>query len=84
MQLNNITDFQEIINLGRLSTLKKLNLADNAIRLVEFPDCDPNEKLTIFKNLVEINLKDNSIEDDVSFCLLFDLLIVQTLTYKYI
>lgn len=66
MQQNHIASFQEIINLGRLSTLKHLNLSENQLSAVHLPDCDPSLRLDIFENLIEINLRDNPIQDDVS------------------
>lgn len=62
---NEIVDFAEIINLGRLHTLRALNVAENRIATVQLPDCEADEYLDIFGGLVEINLKENPIADDV-------------------
>lgn len=63
---NNISNFNEIVKLGNIETLKCLNVAANGLKRVELPDCRPDEQLKIFVNLNEIILKDNPIEDKVS------------------
>lgn len=66
LQQNRLTNFQEIINLGRLNALKYLNLSENLLTDIEFPDCDPMKWLNIFENLIEINLRENPIQDEVN------------------
>lgn len=66
LQMNSLSNFQEILKLGNIRTLKHLNLMKNDIRYVQLPDCQPNEAVTIFENLIEINLKENPIENEVS------------------
>lgn len=61
---NGICDFAQLIELGRLSTLRALNLADNQLSAVELPDCEPDRHLdALFGGLCEINLKGNPIRD---------------------
>lgn len=63
---NKISNFNEIVKLGKIETLKCLNVAGNGIKRVELPECGPDEQLSIFVNLVELILRDNPIEDNVS------------------
>lgn len=63
---NRITNFNEIVKLGKIETLKCLNVAGNGIKCIELPNCRPDEQLNIFVNLVELILRDNPIEDKVS------------------
>lgn len=68
---NKISNFAEIVKLGKIETLKCLNVAGNGIKCVELPDCRPDEQLNIFVNLVELVLRDNPIEDKVRSRLFF-------------
>lgn len=68
---NKISNFAEIVKLGKIETLKCLNVAGNGIKCVELPDCRPDEQLNIFVNLVELVLRDNPIEDKVRRRLFF-------------
>lgn len=63
---NKISNFNELVKLGKIETLKCLNVAGNGIKRVELPECRPDEQLGIFVNLVELILRDNPIEDKVS------------------
>lgn len=79
---NRIVDFQQIINLGRLSTLRSLNVAENRLADVRLPDCGPDEFVDLFAGLVEINLRENPIADDCdAFNELDKLYGLQTLMY---
>lgn len=62
---NNISNFNEIVKLGKIETLKCLNIAGNGIKVVEFPACGSDQQLNIFVNLVELILRDNPIVDKV-------------------
>lgn len=66
MSDNKISNFNEIVKLGNIETLKCLNVAGNGIKKVELPECRPDAQLSIFVNLVEFILRDNPIEDKVS------------------
>lgn len=79
---NGIVDFGELINLGRLQTLRSLNVAENRLNGVRLPDCEADELSDLFEGLCEINLKENPIEDDcAAFNELDKLRGLQTLLY---
>lgn len=60
-------DFDEVCKLGNIKTLTSLNLMENGIEQIKLPDCDPNEKLTIFIALEQLNLLYNPIWNEVSY-----------------
>ncbi|XP_037047366.1 tubulin-specific chaperone E [Bradysia coprophila] len=60
---NKISNFNEIVKLGKIETLRCLNVAGNGIKRIELPECRPDQQLSIFVNLVELILRDNPIED---------------------
>ncbi|KAH8288976.1 hypothetical protein KR054_001182 [Drosophila jambulina] len=57
----NIMDFDQVVKLGNLSTLRLLNLMENGIEEIKLPDCDPLAKLNIFVSLEQLNLLHNPI-----------------------
>ncbi|GAB0088706.1 Tubulin-specific chaperone E [Sergentomyia squamirostris] len=62
---NNLSSFQEILKLGQIESLEVLLLMVNGIRSIKLPDCEPSEYLDMFRNLLEINLRDNPIENEI-------------------
>nr|CAD7444486.1 unnamed protein product [Timema bartmani] len=58
---NNITCWEQVNNLGRLSSLRYLNLQDCSLQDITFPDCCIGEKSELFPTLSRLNLSDNSI-----------------------
>ncbi|XP_059620086.1 tubulin-specific chaperone E [Phlebotomus argentipes] len=61
---NNLSSFEEILKLGHIQSLKVLLLMQNGLRRIHLPDCEPTDYLDIFRNLLEINLRDNPIENE--------------------
>ncbi|XP_017074905.1 tubulin-specific chaperone E isoform X2 [Drosophila eugracilis] len=57
----NIMDFDQVAKLGKLTTLRLLNLMENGIEEIRLLDCDPQEKLNIFVSLEQLNLLHNPI-----------------------
>lgn len=63
---NLIEDFNEVLKLKEVPVLKEILVNDNLIKEVKLPNCDHNERLPgIFKNLESLNLRHNSIENEV-------------------
>ncbi|XP_037947546.1 tubulin-specific chaperone E [Teleopsis dalmanni] len=56
-----LVDFKQICKLGNITTLRCLNIMNNAIEEIKLPDCESNEKLNIFLELENINLFNNPI-----------------------
>lgn len=63
LQGNNLEEFENVLNLGNIRTLKELHLAGNKLRHVKLPSCEYNDKLTVFYELMTLNLRDNPIEN---------------------
>ncbi|EDV38171.1 uncharacterized protein Dana_GF11041 [Drosophila ananassae] len=57
----NIMDFDQVVKLGNIDTLRSLNLMENGIEEIKLPDCDPLAKLNIFMSLEQLNLSHNPI-----------------------
>ncbi|XP_017053356.1 tubulin-specific chaperone E isoform X2 [Drosophila ficusphila] len=56
-----IMDFDQVVKLGNLVTLRSLNLMENGIEEIKLPDCDPQEKINMFVSLEQLNLLHNPI-----------------------
>lgn len=63
---NQLSNFDEILKLGGIKTLKRLFLMGNDIQQIKFPDCPPSEYLSIFPYLEELNIRDNPIDDEMA------------------
>lgn len=63
--MNMLSNFAEILKLGNIQSLEVLLLMHNGLKRIHLPDCEPTQHLDIFPNLLEINLKDNPIENEV-------------------
>lgn len=63
---NPLNYFNEVLKLGNLSTLQILYCISNHIESVQLPDCEPDARLDIFPNLIELNLHGNFIVDQVA------------------
>lgn len=63
---NPLNSFNEILKLGHIDTLETLFCISNHIEKIVLPDCAANERLDIFKNLKELNIQENHIDDQVS------------------
>lgn len=61
---NEISDFEEVLKISNLPSLKELLLNGNKINKIKLPTCDYSSKLTIFKCLESLNLRQNPIEDE--------------------
>lgn len=61
----NIMDFDQVVKLGNIDTLRSLNLMENGIEEIKLPDCDPLAKLNIFMSLEQLNLSHNPIWNEV-------------------
>lgn len=64
LQGNNLEDFEDLFNLGYIRTLKELHLAGNKFKRIKLPECQYDEKVTIFQPLESLNLRDNPIEEE--------------------
>ena len=62
---NRLSDFNEILKLGGIKTLKRLFLMSNGLRKIQLPDCAPSEYVPVFQYLEELNIRDNPIEDEM-------------------
>lgn len=62
---NQLADFNEIVKLGGVRTLKRLFLMKNGLRHIQLPDCAPSEYVPLFPYLEELNLRDNLIDDEM-------------------
>lgn len=62
---NEICDFDEILKLGEISSLSELLINNNEIKKVKFPHCDYTAKLTNFRNLEALNLRNNPIDEEI-------------------
>lgn len=62
---NPLNNFTEVLKLGNIRTLETLYCIANHFEKVSLPDCPPDEYLTIFPSLIEINLQENHIVDQV-------------------
>ncbi|XP_055695398.1 tubulin-specific chaperone E [Lutzomyia longipalpis] len=62
---NNLSSFDEILKLGNIVNLKVLLLMQNGLQRINLPDCEATEYVEIFPNLMEINLRDNPIENEI-------------------
>nr|CAD7409313.1 unnamed protein product [Timema cristinae] len=58
---NNITCWEQVNNLGRLSSLRYLNLQGCSLQDITFPDCCIGGKSEFFRRLSRLNISDNSI-----------------------
>uniref|UniRef100_A0A1B0DGZ3 Tubulin-specific chaperone E n=1 Tax=Phlebotomus papatasi TaxID=29031 RepID=A0A1B0DGZ3_PHLPP len=65
LHMNKLSNFDEILKLGNIQSLEVLLLMHNGLRRIHLPDCEPTQHLDIFPNLLEINLKNNPIENEV-------------------
>lgn len=63
---NPLNFFNEVLKLGKLSTLQILYCISNHIESVQLPDCEPDARLDIFPNLIELNMHGNFIVDQVA------------------
>lgn len=62
---NQIEDFNEIMKLKDVSTLKEILVNDNKIKEVKLPNCDHNERLKdMFVSLESMNIRHNQIENE--------------------
>lgn len=62
---NQIEDFDEIMKLRDVSTLKEILVNNNKIKEVKLPNCDHNERLKdMFVSLESMNLRHNQIENE--------------------
>lgn len=66
---NYLNNFDEIVKLGNIKSLKSLFLMKNGIETIRLPYCDYDKKLNIFVSLELININDNPIRDEVSIFL---------------
>lgn len=62
---NDICDFDEILKLSSISSLKELFANNNKLKQVKLQNCDHAAKVLIFKNLESLNLRHNPIEDEI-------------------
>ncbi|EDW00590.1 tubulin-specific chaperone E [Drosophila grimshawi] len=56
-----LMDFDQVVKLGNIRTLRLLNLMENGIEQLQLPDCEPQSKLNIFVSLEQLNLLHNPI-----------------------
>lgn len=63
---NPLNYFSEVLKLGNLKTLETLYLISTHIENIQFADCEPDERLSIFENLKELNLQGNHFINQVS------------------
>lgn len=62
---NPLNYFSEVLKLGNLETLETLFLISTHLESIQLPDCVPDERLSIFRNLRELNLQGNHFTDQV-------------------
>ncbi|XP_058793818.1 tubulin-specific chaperone E [Phymastichus coffea] len=63
LENNLINDWNEILKLGKLPCLRNLNLNSNKIREIWFPTNEATDKTSLFINLLQLHISDNSIEN---------------------
>ncbi|KAH8413645.1 hypothetical protein KR222_002538 [Zaprionus bogoriensis] len=56
-----LMDFDQVVKLGNIRTLRLLNLIENGIEQLKLPDCEPQSKLSIFVSLEQLSLGNNPI-----------------------
>ncbi|XP_017149966.1 tubulin-specific chaperone E [Drosophila miranda] len=62
----NLMDFDQVVKLGNITTLRSLNLIENGIEEIKLPDCEPQAKLNMFVSLEKLNLLDNPIWNEAA------------------
>lgn len=62
---NSICDFEEVLKLKDLPALKELLINNNQMKRIDLPNCDPNERLSIFEKLEILNVRHNPFKDEV-------------------
>uniref|UniRef100_A0A6B2EHJ9 Tubulin-specific chaperone E n=1 Tax=Phlebotomus kandelakii TaxID=1109342 RepID=A0A6B2EHJ9_9DIPT len=65
LHMNKLASFEEVLKLGHIQNLNVLLLMQNGLRRIQLPECEPTEYLDIFRNLQEINLRGNPIENEI-------------------
>lgn len=64
LQGNDLEDFDDILNLGYIRTLRELHLAGNQFKRIKFSECLYDEKVPLFPALLSLNIRDNPIVDE--------------------
>jgi len=63
---NPLNNFSEVLKLGNIRTLETLYCISNHFEKISLPDCPPDEYLSIFPSLIEINVQENHIVDQLT------------------
>ncbi|XP_011503060.1 PREDICTED: tubulin-specific chaperone E [Ceratosolen solmsi marchali] len=63
LEKNLISNWDEILKLGKLPCLRSLNLNSNKIKVIRFPSKEATDKVDLFPSLIQFHISDNCIED---------------------
>lgn len=79
---NLLSQWEEVLKLGRLMSLEYLNINGNKIESIKFPTVKSSEKTSLFPALRQLHISENSISDWKSISELEKLICLEDLKFR--